>query len=137
MKWSPLGTYLCTFHKLGVALWGGPQFTQQARFGQKGVECVDFSPCEQYLVTYTPRSDGTPDQKRVVIWDIFTSTEKRSFNLEVYSVWPIFRWSHDDKYFACIGEDLLSVYETPVCSFKLNSFGVFSLFNLKLILLYY
>lgn len=35
VKWSPLGTYLATFHKLGVALWGGPQFLQQARFSQK------------------------------------------------------------------------------------------------------
>lgn len=28
-------------------------------------------------------------------------------------MWPIFRWSHDDKYFARIGLDILSVYETP------------------------
>lgn len=97
-----------------MALWGGPGFTQQARFSQRGVECVDFSPCEKYIVTYTPRSDGSPDQKRIVIWDIFTGQEKRSFCLEATSIWPLFRWSHDDKYFACIGEDLLSVYETPV-----------------------
>ncbi|XP_043485001.1 eukaryotic translation initiation factor 3 subunit B [Leptopilina heterotoma] len=113
IKWSQMGTYLVTFHKLGVALWGGPGFTQQARFSQRGVECVDFSPCEKYLVTYTPRSDGSPDQKRIVIWDIFTGQEKRSFCLEATSIWPLFRWSHNDKYFACIGEDLLSVYETP------------------------
>lgn len=29
-------------------------------------------------------------------------------------VWPIFRWSKDDKYFARIGTNMLSVYETPV-----------------------
>lgn len=108
---------MATFHKLGVALWGGPQFLQQARFSQKGVECIDFSPCERYLVTYTPRTDLGSDQKRLVIWDILTGQEKRAFFADGSSVWPIFRWSHDDKYLARMGEDVLSVYETPVCSF--------------------
>lgn len=38
--------------------------------------------------------------------------EKRSFDPEGPSAWPIFRWSQDDKYFARIGTDVLSVYET-------------------------
>ncbi|KAK0074591.1 hypothetical protein PV326_012322, partial [Microctonus aethiopoides] len=113
VKWSPLGTYLATFHKPGVALWGGPKFEKHARFSQTGVECIDFSPCERYAVTYTPRMDGSPDQKRLAIWDILTGQEKRSFYPDCSSMWPIFRWSHDDKYLACMGEDILSVYETP------------------------
>lgn len=113
VKWSPLGTYLATFHDLGVALWGGPQWEKQARFMQRGVECIDFSPCEKYLVSYSPRMDGSADQRRLVIWDILTGNEKRSFYPDGSLVWPIFRWSHDDKYLACMGEDLLSVYETP------------------------
>nr|XP_003702862.1 PREDICTED: eukaryotic translation initiation factor 3 subunit B [Megachile rotundata]XP_012139853.1 PREDICTED: eukaryotic translation initiation factor 3 subunit B [Megachile rotundata]XP_012139854.1 PREDICTED: eukaryotic translation initiation factor 3 subunit B [Megachile rotundata] len=125
VKWSPLGTYLATFHKLGVALWGGPQFVQQARFSQKGVECIDFSPCERYLVTYTPRTDLGSDQKRLVIWDILTGQEKRSFYADGSSVWPIFRWSHDDKYLARMGEDILSVYETP-------SFGLLDKKSIKI-----
>lgn len=120
VKWSQLGTYLATFHKLGVALWGGPQFTQQARFSQRGVECIDFSPGERYLVTYTPRTDLGQDQKRLVIWDILSGQEKRSFFPDGSSVWPIFRWSHDDKYLARMGEDVLSVYETPVNTFYNN-----------------
>ncbi|XP_012282940.1 eukaryotic translation initiation factor 3 subunit B isoform X2 [Orussus abietinus] len=125
VKWSPLGTYLSTFHKLGVALWGGPNFTQQARFGQRGVECIDYSPCERYLVTYTPRPDGTADQKRLIIWDILTGQEKRSFYPDGSSVWPIFRWSHDDKYLARMGEDILSIYETP-------SFGLLEKKSIKI-----
>ncbi|XP_008544236.1 eukaryotic translation initiation factor 3 subunit B [Microplitis demolitor] len=112
-KWSPLGTYMATFHERGVVLWGGSKFKQIARFSQFGVECIDFSPRERYLVTFTPRMDGGPDQKRLVIWDILTGNEKRSFFPDGLSVWPIFRWSHDDKYLACMGEDILSVYETP------------------------
>ena len=125
VKWSQLGTYLATFHKLGVALWGGPQFTQQARFSQRGVECIDFSPYERYLVTYTPRTDLGQDQKRLVIWDILSGQEKRSFFPDGSSVWPIFRWSHDDKYLARMGEDVLSVYETP-------SFGLLDKKSIKI-----
>jgi translation initiation factor 3 subunit B len=40
--------------------------------------------------------------------------EKRNFSADGPAVWPIFRWSQDDKYFARIGSDVLSVYETPV-----------------------
>lgn len=68
MKWSPLGTYLATFHQLGVALWGGPSFTQQMKFRHEGVEFVDFSPGEKYLVTYSPPHNN--EQKSLIIWDI-------------------------------------------------------------------
>lgn len=43
-----------------------------------------------------------------------TGQEKRSFPApEEYVTWPIFRWSKDDKFFARLGSDMLSVYETP------------------------
>lgn len=54
-----------------------------------------------------------------------TGQEKRSFNPEGPSAWPIFRWSHDDKYFARIGNDVLSVYETP-------SFGLIDKKSIKI-----
>ena len=46
VRWSPRGTYLATLHKQGVALWGGPEFERQGRFGHNGVQMIDFSPCE-------------------------------------------------------------------------------------------
>lgn len=70
VKWSPLGTFLATFHKQGVALWGGPQFLQYMKYSHTGVQFIDFSPCEKYLVTYSPQGDGGNDQKRLIIWDI-------------------------------------------------------------------
>lgn len=60
-----------------------------------------------------------------VIITLRTGLEKRSFNLEDPSAWPIFRWSHDDKYFAKISSDLLSVYETP-------SFGLLDKKSIKI-----
>lgn len=77
---------------------------------QDNVECIDFSPREQYIVTFSPRTED----KRLIMWEILTGEEKRSFFLDGPSMWPIFKWSHDDKYVAYMGEDILSVYETPV-----------------------
>ncbi|KAK4874864.1 hypothetical protein RN001_014224 [Aquatica leii] len=126
VKWSPLGTFFTTFHKQGVALWGGPNFTQYKRFSHSAVQFIDYSPCEKYVITYSPQGDvHNPDQKRIIIWDIRTGLEKRSFNHEGPSAWPIFRWSHDDKYFARIGTDVLSIYETP-------SFGLLEKKSLKI-----
>ncbi|XP_019871337.2 eukaryotic translation initiation factor 3 subunit B [Aethina tumida] len=126
VKWSPLGTFFATFHKLGIALWAGPNFAQHKKFAHASVQFIDFSPCEKYLVTYSPQGDPHfPDQKRIIIWDIRTGTEKRSFNPEGPSAWPIFRWSHDDKYFARIGNDVLSIYETP-------SFGLLDKKSIKI-----
>jgi len=114
VKWSPLGTYLATFHKQGIALWAESNFQQYRKFSHNLVQFIDFSPCEKYLVTYSPQIDmDNPDQKRIIIWDIRTGLEKRSFDPEGPSAWPIFRWSQDDKYFARMGIDVLSVYETP------------------------
>lgn len=54
-----------------------------------------------------------------------TGQEKRSFNPEGSSTWPIFRWSHDDKYFARMVNDVLSIYQTP-------SFGLLEKKSIKI-----
>lgn len=109
IKWSPLGTYLVTFHKLGVGLWGAGKFDRIKKFPHAGTQFVDFSPCEHYLVTYGPTSKG----QKIIIWDIRTGLEKRSFVSDGSSNMSIFRWSHDDKYVARMGDGCLSIHETP------------------------
>lgn len=109
IKWSPLGTYIVTFHKQGVVLWGGPNFSKVNKFPHPGTQIVDFSPCEQYLVTYGPWPTG----QRIMIWDIRSGVEKRSFISDVSSEISMFRWSKDDKYVASMGEGVIHVYETP------------------------
>jgi translation initiation factor 3 subunit B len=49
-KWSPLGTYLATFHTRGVAIWGGEKFEKINRFAHPNAEFIDFSPCERYTI---------------------------------------------------------------------------------------
>ncbi|KAM3959211.1 eukaryotic translation initiation factor 3 subunit b [Aphomia sociella] len=112
--WSPLGTYLATFHWRGVALWAGPKFSQFQKFSHPEARFISFSPCENYIVTFSPSSERGNDDKKLIIWDIRTGQEKRTFPPpEEYVTWPIFRWSKDDRFFARLGPDMLSVYETP------------------------
>ncbi|XP_067673505.1 eukaryotic translation initiation factor 3 subunit B-like [Haliotis asinina] len=131
-RWSPQGTYLATFHQKGIALWGGEKFEQIMRFSHPGVQLIDFSPCERYLVTFSPLQDSHEDPQAIIIWDIRTGQKKRGFHCESQGTWPIFKWNFDGTYFARIGQDTISVYETPSFglldkkSFKIDSVRDFS-----------
>ncbi|XP_014248728.1 eukaryotic translation initiation factor 3 subunit B [Cimex lectularius] len=124
VQWSPLGTYLATIHAKGVATWGGPSFEQIRKFTHYDVQFIEFSPRENYLVTYSPTAH-VRDQGRLIIWDIRRGDIMRSFDPEGPAIWPVFKWSKDDKYFAKIGTDILSIYETP-------SFGLLDKKSVKL-----
>ncbi|KAI9014379.1 eukaryotic translation initiation factor eIF2A-domain-containing protein [Phycomyces nitens] len=134
VQWSPLGSYLSTFHQMGIALWGGPSWSKIVRFVHPGVKLIDFSPNERYLVTWSndPISpskipEGSPNPfseydegNQVVIWDVKTGALLRSFpvpqsaDAQKTVRWPMFKWSASEKYFARIvpGQQL-SIYEAP------------------------
>ncbi|XP_043566987.1 eukaryotic translation initiation factor 3, subunit Ba [Chiloscyllium plagiosum] len=114
VRWSPKGTYLATFHQRGIALWGGEKFKQIQRFSHQGVQLIDFSPCERYMVSFSPLMDTKDDPQAIIIWDVLTGQKKRGFHCESSAHWPIFKWSHDGKFFARMTQDTLSIYETPV-----------------------
>ncbi|CAG8781349.1 32598_t:CDS:2, partial [Racocetra persica] len=142
VQWSPLGTYLATFHRQGIALWGGPSWNKIIRFVHSGVKLIDFSPNEKYLVTWSNEpitlgpngGAGTPfgtddEGRQIIIWDVHGGNLLRSFLSSTLSpdgtpnkiTWPMFKWSSSDKYFARVtqgqqgqqGQQILSVYETP------------------------
>ncbi|CAJ0825566.1 4997_t:CDS:2 [Entrophospora sp. SA101] len=137
VQWSPLGTYLATFHRQGIALWGGSSWNKITRFYHPNVKLIDFSPNETYLVTWSnePISLGPnggpgipfgPDDEgnQIIIWDVRFGVSLRSFPSTTTSptgelssqkiIWPIFKWSPSDKYFARVTQDQqISVYETP------------------------
>jgi translation initiation factor 3 subunit B len=104
---------LATFHDRGIALWAGEQFKQFMRFSHTGVQLIDFSPSEKYLVTCNPNRIGIDDQA-LIIWCTRSGQKKRSFNFERTAniSWPYFRWNFDDKYFARLALDTLLVYDT-------------------------
>lgn len=113
IMWSPLGTYLATFHRQGIALWGGEDFARLHRFNHTNVQLIDFSPCENYVVTYSPVQDNTSqDPSAIVIWDIKSGLKKRGF-VAGGGHWPVFKWSPDGMYVARSQNDNFSVYESP------------------------
>ncbi|XP_020206252.1 eukaryotic translation initiation factor 3 subunit B [Cajanus cajan] len=134
VQWSPLGTYLATVHRQGAAVWGGAtSFNRLMRYAHPQVKLIDFSPGEKYLVTYSSHEPSNPrDANRVVIniFDVRTGKVMRDFkgSADDFAVggaggvtgvsWPVFKWSggRDDKYFARMGKNVLSVYETETFS---------------------
>jgi len=112
--WSPKGSYLTTFHAKGIALWGREKFEQCQKFVHPGVQFIDFAPNEKYVVTFSPTADNHGDEpKAIIIFEVRTGIKKRAFHSEQRNMmWPILKWSHDDKYFARSGKDQLSVYDT-------------------------
>ncbi|XP_062507471.1 eukaryotic translation initiation factor 3 subunit B-like [Corticium candelabrum] len=112
LRWSPQGTYFVTIHKQGAALWGGENFRRIQRFSHLGTEFIDFSPCERFLVTFSSTVDSSEEPQAIMIWDIRTGAKMRGFNCEEATVWPVFKWSHDGRYFARQRNGLISVYES-------------------------
>ncbi|KAJ2684912.1 Translation initiation factor 3 subunit b, partial [Coemansia spiralis] len=130
VQWSPLGSYMCTFHLQGLVLWGGPSWSKLMRFVHPFISFADFSPSERYLVTMSSKPIDVeavaarlgPDAAHqnpyaaadqgnsVCVWDAHTGTLLRSFPLPAggagddgspaNAVWPQFKWSPSEKYFA-------------------------------------
>eukprot|EP00842_Homolaphlyctis_polyrhiza_P003378 jgi/Hompol1/4040/HPOL_003462-RA len=137
VQWSPQGKYLVTVHNQGIALWGGPGWEKIMRFMHPKVKLVDFSPDESYMVTWShdPFVNSEGQSHHVAFWDIATGQQLRTFASEPASAgaaaadntrsapaatvkvdWPMFKWSHDSKYFARMTtgqQSAISVYETP------------------------
>jgi len=96
-----------------VQLWGGPSWQRQLKINHGGVKLLDFSPCEHYLVTWSPEGD---QKEALIVWDVRTGAKCRAFvgagEDGVMENWPAFRWSHDDQFFARLGDDCIYVYES-------------------------
>jgi translation initiation factor 3 subunit B len=143
LQWSPNGTHLASLHRVGVALWSGPKLdgpvgVHALRFTHPGVRLIQFSPCENYLVTWSEeplvnleanpmlRETFGPEDEghNFVLWDLRTQKVLRSFPADQPAAdgsrpqqqWPVFRFSPDDTYVArCIVGSAIQVYELPGC----------------------
>ena len=131
---------IATLHRQGVGLWGGPTFGRINRFSHPSTIYIDFSPLERYLITLSMSAieavhPFTADNEghHIAIWDIATGELMRTFPVEATAsadgkpvtkgeekaakkqiVWPSFKWSPDEKYFARVtpGQDIC-VYAAP------------------------
>jgi len=116
VTWSPYGTYLGTFHQQGIILWGGADWERVMRFAHPGVKLLDFSPQENYLVTFSVQylTNDNAEDPQCIVWDVRSGRKLRGFlgNKDAQNR-PVFKWSHDEKYFARLSTDTISIYETP------------------------
>ncbi|KAM9967371.1 hypothetical protein ACTFIW_001455 [Dictyostelium discoideum] len=118
VQWSNTGSYLVTFHPDGIALYGGKDWIQVNLFEHRGVQLVDFSPEDKYLITFAPIASDNPNSpKSIVVWDVRSGKKLRSFLAppKEQFTWPAFQWSAKDKYIARIEqlEKGINIYETP------------------------
>lgn len=105
VRWSPLGSYMATFHQPGIQLWGGADWKALGKFPHTSVQLLDFSPKETYLVTWF---------NNLAVWDVSTQKKLRSFPTgptPEYG-WPVFKWAHDEQYFAKISEDNINIFDS-------------------------
>jgi translation initiation factor 3 subunit B len=109
-SWSPKGHMLATFHAQGIALWGGERFARITKFGHGGVQVIQFSPDEGFLVTCN--ASRPKDPECIQVHDIRTG-HKRAFAMGDSKRWPVFAWTPDDKYFVRVGENKIYIYQTP------------------------
>lgn len=116
VQWSPLGSYLATHHAQGIALWGGSDFTKKGRFEHKGVRHVDFSPTEDYMLTWNGALPTDADETAVKIFRVLTGEcvfQKRTPAMTPGgNDFPHFLWSHDGKFFAECNENAIAVRDT-------------------------
>ncbi|CEF67895.1 Eukaryotic translation initiation factor 3 subunit B [Strongyloides ratti] len=109
-RWSPKGTYITTLHSLGVQIWGGPTFNRIQRFSHPQPIFVDFSPQEKFIVVFSnPFSSSQGSKSTTVcctIFNIMSGDVVKQFTAlqlgltkeDSKPIWPIFKWSCDDKY---------------------------------------
>lgn len=115
VAWSQRGSYLATFHMQGIAMWGGDSFEKIGRFAHPGVQQVEFSPQEKFLVTSNGVDKVKPnDSEAIIVWDVRAQKKLRGFEKPEGKEWPVMKWSFDDKFIARIGKDQISVYELPL-----------------------
>ena len=121
VKWSPLGSFLCTFHGQGVALWGGASWTKLARFPHPQVKGAFFSPQERFLVTQSAFSPSNPTEPNVLVWEVQTGKVLRAFvveelkgdDLNALEGKCVLQWSCDDSHASRVMSDHVAIYEVP------------------------
>ena len=111
-NWSSKGSFLATFHRPGIAFWGGKNFTKISRISHPGVRLLNFSPCERYVVSWSP--ENPRKDQNLIVSEVLTGRIFKSFFVAGSTIeWPTMKWSHDGKYLAKNVNDSLYIYELP------------------------
>ena len=103
IEWSPLGTYVVSFHGQGIMLHGGPSFAECGRLPHKDVQRVLFSRNERYALTWNGQS-GASAKDAVAVWDVATNHLLRRFAC-TDPHWPSFAFSANEQFLAVKGSN--------------------------------
>ncbi|AFZ81125.1 eukaryotic translation initiation factor, putative [Theileria equi strain WA] len=121
VEWSPSGSYLAVYKRPGIALYGGNNFELKIRYEHKNVSHIQFSPGEEYLLTWDGLKAADKHEKSICVWRVITGDLLRSFPTPLMSPkggdFPHLLWNHDGKYIAMLnqtsdGSEIL-VYQLP------------------------
>jgi translation initiation factor 3 subunit B len=52
IKWSPNGTFITTWNKKGITIYGGDNFDFTKNFEHQNAKLIDYSPNESFIVTW-------------------------------------------------------------------------------------
>ena len=115
VAWSTEGTYLATLHSRGVVIWAGPDFEEIGKFEHYGVVNAGFSPCEKYLITYSPKG-------KFCVWNLALREEARVFAAED-DKWGSYKWNYNGDYLARMADSSIFFYSTPSMSLIEDSSG--------------
>jgi translation initiation factor 3 subunit B len=119
VQFSPQGSFIATFHKQGIALWAGDQFQKwKVRFPHANVKYIEFSPNEEFLLTWNGSHPQENDESAVCIFRVLSGECMRKCRTPVVSPlnekceFPHFLWSRDGRYFAECNESTIVVRDT-------------------------
>lgn len=94
--WSPQGTYMIVIKADMVEFVGGSG-AMRPIINLKLNKChsVNMSPCERYVLTYSPTSDTC-----FTVWNFKMATKIREFDYFTGESELTYKWSHDGNYLA-------------------------------------
>jgi len=94
-QWSPKGTYLIVIKPDKVLFLGGKSMTPIITLSQSKVRYVSMSPCERYVLTYSPMGDVA-----FTVWEFQLVEVIREFEIADDEDEETYRWSFDGDYLA-------------------------------------
>lgn len=93
--WSPKGTYLIIIKADKVVFYGGGNMRIIITLKISKVHHVSMSPCERYVLTYSPMGDTA-----FTFWNFQLAEIIREFDIAPGETEKTYKWSHDGNYVA-------------------------------------
>lgn len=123
LKWSRNGSYLIEIAENGFQLYGGIGLSKLSFFPHASVKEVEFSPCENYVLSYNGTIIDAPDEDNFIVWHVGEVKKLRVFKALQQDIFSTFKWSYDGKFIGRIADHKVSVYELPEMNMTNDAHG--------------